>query len=143
MERRNKGERHPAVEEFEKRTIGTSPTKEDRTEPLWPKETKDLYGHSPEYLAPGPEADPQYRGERQPHDIPVPERIRNDVLAALGREPELDAKGVTVEVNAERDVTLGGEVGHMADKRLAEDLAADVRGLHQVHNHIRVRGAGA
>jgi hypothetical protein len=136
MAKHEKRDEHPAIEDFEKRTLGTSPTREDRTEPLWPRGTKDLYGDAPEFLAPGPEADPQYRGEPQPHDVPVIERVRNDVLAALSREPELDARRVTVEVNAERDVTLGGHVGHMAHKRLAEDLAADVRGVHQVHNNI-------
>jgi osmotically-inducible protein OsmY len=29
-------------------------------------------------------------------------------------------------------------VTHRADKRLAEDLAADVFGVHDVHNNIRV-----
>jgi osmotically-inducible protein OsmY len=42
-------------------------------------------------------------------------------------------------VNDDRDVILGGEVGHKADKRLAEDLVADIVGVHDVHNNIRVR----
>jgi osmotically-inducible protein OsmY len=39
-------------------------------------------------------------------------------------------------------VTLGGYVGHKADSRLAEDLAADVTGVREGHNRIRV-GRGA
>jgi osmotically-inducible protein OsmY len=45
-------------------------------------------------------------------------------------------------IGAFRDVTLGGYVGHKADSRLAEDLAADVTGVREGHNRIRV-GRGA
>ena len=66
------------------------------------------------------------------------ERILDDVAEALTREPELDAGEITVEVNDERDVILGGTVTHRPDKRLAEDLVADVFGVRDVHNDIRV-----
>lgn len=130
---------HWAVEEFERRYIGRSPTAEDREEPFWPRGTERLYGYAPEYLAPGPEFNPRYRGKGPKHYQRSRERILDDAAAALTREPELDAGDITVEVNDERDVILGGEVGHKADKRLAEDLVADVVGVHDVHNNIRVR----
>lgn len=129
---------HEAIEEFERRNIGRSPTEEQREEPFWPRGTEKLYGDAPQYLAPGPEFDREYRGEGRGTGQPSPEQIRNDVAEALTREPELDASNITVDVNEEYDVVLDGKVGHQADKRLAEDLAADVRGVREVHNRIRV-----
>jgi hypothetical protein len=134
---------HPAIEDFERRYTGTSLTEQERREPFWPQGTERLYGEAAQYLAPGPEFDPRYRphhGGRGPKGYRrAPDRILEDVVDVLTREPELDATDITVDVNEERDVILGGEVGHKADKRLAEDLAADVRGVHDVHNHVRVR----
>lgn len=139
MARQDRRIRHPAIEEFERRYIGTSLTAQERREPFWPPGTQQLYGEAPSYLAPGPEFDPRYRGKGPKNYKRARERILDDVAVALTREPELDASDITVDVNDERDVILGGEVGHKADKRLAEDLAADVRGVRDVHNHIRVR----
>jgi hypothetical protein len=133
---------HPAVEDFERRYIGTSLTEEERREPFWPRGTEGLYGRSPEYLAPGPEFNPGYRGKGPRNYRRSRDRILDDVAEALTREPALDAGDITVEVNEEREVILGGEVGHKADKRLAEDLAADVRGVRDVRNRIRVRRGG-
>ena len=129
---------HWAIEEFERRHIGPSLTEEEREAPFWPRGTQRLYGYSPEYLAPGPEFNPRYRGKGPRNYKRSRERIIDDVAEALTREPELDAGEITVEVNDERDVILGGTVTHRADKRLAEDLAADVFGVHDVHNNIRV-----
>ena len=129
---------HWAVEEFERRSIGPSLTEEEREAPFWPYGTQRLYGDSPEYLAPGPEFNPRYRGKGPRSYKRSRERIIDDVAEALTREPELDAGEITVEVNDERDVILGGTVTHRADKRLAEDLAADVFGVDDVHNNIRV-----
>ena len=56
----------------------------------------------------------------------------------LKREPELDASGITVEVTDECDLILRGKVARIADKRLAADLVADVSGVRDVHNDIRV-----
>jgi hypothetical protein len=131
MTRQHEGTPHRAVEEFERRYLGRSL--------IWPRGTERLYGSAPEYLAPGPEFNPRYRGKRPRNYKRSRERILDDVAEALTREPELDAGEITVEVNDERDVVLGGEVGHKADKRLAEDLVADVVGVHDVHNNIRVR----
>jgi len=138
MARQHQRTRHPAVEDFERRFIGASLTEQERGEPFWPRGTERLYGYAPEYLAPGPEFDPRYRGKGPRNYKRSRERILDDVAEALTREPELAAGEITVEVNDERDVVLGGEVGHKADKRLAEDLAADVVGVRDVHNHIRV-----
>ena len=139
MARQDEQPPHPAIEEFERRYIGTSLTEQQREEPFWPQGTRRLYGDAPQYLAPGPEFNPRYRGVGPRGYKRSRERILDDVVAALTREPELDASDITVEVNDECDVVLGGEVGHKADKRLAEDLAADVWGVRDVHNNIRVR----
>jgi len=130
---------HWAVEEFERRFIGPSLTEQEREEPFWPHGTARLYGYTPQYLAPGPGFNPRYRGRGPRNYKRRPERVLDDVALALTREPELDASEVSVDVNDECDVILGGEVGHKADKRLAEDLAADVWGVRDVHNNIRVR----
>jgi hypothetical protein len=134
---------HPAIEEFDRRYIGTSLEPEHRSRRFWPQGTEALYGERPEYLAPGPEYGPQYRPDhsgRGPRGYQRPvDRILEDVVEVLTREPELDASDIDVQVNEERDVTLTGDVTYRADKRLAEDLAADVRGVKDVHNRIRLR----
>jgi hypothetical protein len=139
MARQDERTPHRAIEQFERRYIGTSLTQQAREEPFWPRGTERLYGYAPEYLAPGPEFNPRYQGKGPKNYKRSRERILDDVAEALTREPELDAGEVTVEVTDERDVVLGGEVGHKADKRLAEDLVADVVGVRDVHNNIRVR----
>jgi hypothetical protein len=130
---------HPAIERLERHYLGTSITAEERHQPFWPRGTERLYGRSPQYPAPGPEYNPRYRGRGPRSYRRSPERILDDVALALTREPELDASDITIDGNAECDVILGGEVGHRADRRLAEDLAADVRGVRDIHNNIRVR----
>jgi BON domain len=139
MARQDEPTPRPATEEFERRFIGTSLTEGERQEPFWPPGTQRLYGASPQYLAPGPEFNERYRGKGPKNYKRSPERILEDVVEALTFEPELDAGDITVDVNEENDVALGGEVSYKADKRLAEDLAADVSGVRDVHNHIRVR----
>jgi len=138
MARQDRGAQHRAIEDFERRYIGTSLEERQREEPFWPRGTEWLYGRTPEYLAPGPAFDPRYRGKGPKNYKRSRERILDDVVEALTREPELDASDITVDVNDESDVILGGKVSHKADKRLAEDLAADVLGVRDVHNNIRV-----
>ena len=100
--------------------------------------TERLYGYTPEYLAPGPEFDPRYQVDDPEDHTPSREHIREDVVEVLKREPELDASGITVEVTDECDLILRGKVARIADKRLAADLVADVSGVRDVHNDIRV-----
>jgi hypothetical protein len=118
---------------------GTNIDREVGAESFWPRGTERLYGFAPGYLAPGPEFNPRYRGKGPKSYKRSRERILDDAAEALTREPELDAGDISIEVNDDRDVILGGEVGHKADKRLAEDLVADIVGVHDVHNNIRVR----
>jgi BON domain len=65
------------------------------------------------------------------------ERIRDDVSEQIARS-DIDAGDV--EVTVERgEVTLVGFVESRWDKRMLEDLAEDVFGVEEVHNHLRLR----
>ena len=65
------------------------------------------------------------------------ERIREDVCEHLWDEPQVDVRDVSVEV---RDgvVTLEGTVPYRHMRYLIEDVAADVSGVHDVENRVRV-----
>lgn len=65
------------------------------------------------------------------------ERIREDVNDRLS-EGYLDATEIEVSV-AEGEVTLSGTVNSRSDKRRAEDIAEDVRGVKNVENRLRVQ----
>lgn len=65
------------------------------------------------------------------------ERIRDDVCDRLS-EGYLDATDIEVSVK-DGEVTLEGTVGQKLFKRMAEDLAEQVRGVFDVHNRIRVK----
>lgn len=138
MARESREHPHPAIEDFERRYMGTSLEAQQREEPFWPRGTGRMYGYTPQYLAPGPTFNPRYRGKGPKGYKRSSERILDEVVEVLTREPELDATDITVDVNDACDVILGGKAGHKADKRLAEDLAADVGGVRDVHNKIRI-----
>jgi BON domain-containing protein len=65
------------------------------------------------------------------------ERIREDVSERIARS-DLDASDVEVKVE-HAEVTLTGSVGSRWDKRMLEDLAEEVFGVEEVHNHLRLR----
>ena len=64
------------------------------------------------------------------------ERIREDVNDQLS-EGYLDASEIEVTV-VDSVVTLSGTVNSRSDKRRAEDIAEDVRGVRNVENRLRV-----
>jgi hypothetical protein len=70
------------------------------------------------------------------------DKIRDDVSERLEDHPNIDASNLEVMV-AEGEVTLTGVVDNRWAKRLAEDVANDVRGVKDVHNQIRVQQAGS
>jgi hypothetical protein len=82
---------------------------------------------------PGPFAGRGPRGYRRSD-----ERINEEVSQSLTDHGEIDASDVDVSVD-QGEVTLEGTVSSRYEKRLAEDLAADVSGVHDVHNRLRVR----
>ncbi|HZH17257.1 MAG TPA: BON domain-containing protein [Archangium sp.] len=68
------------------------------------------------------------------------DRIREDVCERLMEGP-VDVGDVEVTVS-NGEVTLSGTVEERWQKRAIEDLAGNVRGVHDVHNRVRVRPMG-
>jgi hypothetical protein len=66
------------------------------------------------------------------------ERIHEDVCEALTHHPYVDASDIEVTVR-DGEVTLTGTVDARMVKRAAEDACDHVRGVQDVHNHLRVR----
>lgn len=66
------------------------------------------------------------------------QRIVEDVNEALTRDPDLDPTDIEVRVEGD-EVTLEGSVDSRADRRHAEDVAAAVAGVWDVHNRLRIR----
>lgn len=66
------------------------------------------------------------------------DQIAADVCEALTRDPYVDASEVEVHVE-DGDVTLEGVVEDRQAKRHAEELVMVCRGVHDVHNRLRVR----
>jgi BON domain len=65
------------------------------------------------------------------------DRIREDVCERLMEGP-VDVGDVEVTVS-HGEVTLSGTVMKRWEKRAIEDIAVNVRGVHDVHNRVRVR----
>lgn len=81
-----------------------------------------------------------YRGVGPRNYTRSDERIREDLNERLTEAYDLDASGLTVEV--ENGVaTLGGSVAQRWMKHRAEDIADACIGVRDVHNHILV-GSG-
>jgi hypothetical protein len=66
------------------------------------------------------------------------ERIREEVSDCLMEDRYVDASEIDVAVSG-GEVTLAGLVDSRQTKRRAEDLVADVLGVKDVHNSLRVR----
>lgn len=65
------------------------------------------------------------------------ERIKEDICERLSDDALLDASDIEVQVSG-AEVTLSGQVASRADKRRAEDMAAAVTGVADVHNQLRI-----
>lgn len=97
----------------------------------------------------GPDFTPQHRrGDEGPHRGRGPRnyvrsdaRVREDVSDRLSDDPWLDASEIEVQV-AGCEVTLNGTVQSREDRRRAEDLAEQARGVTHVQNNLRVRPTG-
>jgi hypothetical protein len=66
------------------------------------------------------------------------DRIREDVCEHLSYHPYVDASDIEVIVR-DGEVTLSGTVDARMVKRAAEECCDHVRGVKDVHNHLRVR----
>jgi hypothetical protein len=67
------------------------------------------------------------------------EAITNDVVASLASDPRLDEGQIGVET-FRNEVTLTGRVGTLRHVDIAENRAATVPGVREVHNHLRPGG---
>ena len=67
------------------------------------------------------------------------EAITNDVVASLASDPRLDEGRIGVET-FRNEVTLTGRVGTLRHVDIAENRAAEVPGVREVHNHLRPGG---
>lgn len=70
------------------------------------------------------------------------ERILEDVCERLTAHGWVDAGEVEVDVT-NGIVTLRGEIADRRQKRMAEDSAYDVRGVHDVQNRLTIRRPGS
>jgi BON domain-containing protein len=70
------------------------------------------------------------------------DRTREDVCDAIAHQGHIDASDVEVKV-ADGIVTLSGTVGHRKEKRRLEHLVEQCRGVHEVHNELRLKRAEA
>lgn len=66
------------------------------------------------------------------------ERIREDISDRMGEHDDIDCSDIEVNV-INGEVTLTGTVSTRREKFLAEEIADDVSGVHDVQNHVRVR----
>jgi len=90
--------------------------------------------HSGEWWrVPGPHAGRGPRGYQRSD-----ERIREEINDRLTAHGMIDASDIEVIVD-HGEVTLDGLVGSRAEKRAAEDVADEIHGVREVHNHLRLR----
>lgn len=66
------------------------------------------------------------------------DRIREDICDRLAVSTEVDPSEVEVQVEA-GEVTLTGFVADRRMKFVAEDIADDVPGVHEIHNQLRIQ----
>jgi hypothetical protein len=83
------------------------------------------------WMIPGP-----YVGRGPTGYVRSDERIREDVCDRLTQHGRIDAGQVDVSVS-NGEVTLRGHVPDRESKRLAEDVAESVFGVHDVRNELR------
>lgn len=67
------------------------------------------------------------------------ERIQEEVCEILTRHGDVDASGITVEVN-KGEVTLSGTVNSRQEKRMAEECIESLSGVRDIHNQLRITG---
>lgn len=67
-----------------------------------------------------------------------PERIRDEICQRMTDHARLDPTDIEIEVDEDGEVTLTGAVRSRAEKRLAEDVAEQARGVRDVHNRLSI-----
>jgi osmotically-inducible protein OsmY len=82
-----------------------------------------------------------YRGLAPKGYSRTDERIREDICDELTRRSDIDPSRLSVRVE-DGDVTLEGAVRDLETRRLVDEVASCSVGVKQVHNELRVEGAG-
>ena len=100
------------------------------------------HGHGEEHPSLWQRVKGAFTGKGPKNYVRSDERIREDVCEHLSYHPYIDASDIEVSVR-EGEVTLTGTVDGRMVKRAAEECCDHVRGVTDVHNHLRVRAPGA
>lgn len=97
------------------------------------------YAERPEALPSGNTAAPHAgRGPKGYKGRSSDDHLWEHVCQALTDDSHVNAEDISVEVQ-DGEVTLTGTVDSRRTKRLAEDIACSLRGVHDVHNRLRLR----
>lgn len=99
--------------------------------------TNDFGGSAVPYGETDPAGRTSFRGRGPKNWRRSDEHIRDTVNELLTDHDGVDATEIEVSVE-NGEITLNGMVGSRWEKRLAEDIALSVRGVHDVHNRLRV-----
>lgn len=95
----------------------------------------DAFSHDDHYQrGPGRES---HRGRAPRNYQRADESITDELIERFTDHPALDATQILLQVE-DGEVTLTGEVPERRMKHLAEDIAAEVRGVGELHNRISV-----
>ena len=106
---------------------------------FWGRERHPLHGE--EHRSLWQRVKGAFTGKGPKNYVRSDERIREDVCEHLSYHPYIDASDIEVVVR-EGEVTLSGSVDGRMVKRAAEECCDHVRGVRDVHNHLRVRAQG-
>lgn len=79
-----------------------------------------------------------FHGKGPKNYVRADARIHEDACERLSYHPYIDASDIEVTVR-DGEVTLSGSVDARIVKRAAEDCVEHVRGVKDVHNHLRVK----
>lgn len=90
---------------------------------------------TPEVWEPGP-----HRGVAPKGYVRSDDRIREDICDELTRHPDVDPSRLSVRVQ-EGEVTLEGSVEALWARQLADAIAGECLGVHQVHNLLEIEPA--
>ena len=82
-----------------------------------------------------------FRGKGPKNWVRSDTRIHDDVCSALATDADIDASSIEVVVR-DGEATQTGHVGSRRMRYRAEDVAADVLGVKDVHNRLRIARSG-
>jgi osmotically-inducible protein OsmY len=84
--------------------------------------------------------DLSHRGRGPKGYRPSDARLQEIICERLTEDPFVDASDITIDVN-NGEVTVQGSVEVRRQKYAIEDVIADVAGVSEIHNYVRVASA--